>query len=185
MKRTSFPSRSPLSPRLLRHQHRSYHLDTQTCAEAAATAKVTVRVYRERLKSWGRLVSLPDPESDQPGQKKTTKGKGKTTARGGRPGRRGKRTRLYVGSLEPLLVARRRRRSASPSDANAGHDGDEDLDIDADGDTDDGIWPGEYLVPTIVVTEPDTEPEMVGARITPEEGERAIGAAFAIGTAVA
>ena len=41
------------------------------------------------------------------------------------------------------------------------------------------------MVPTIVVTEPDAEPKMeiVGTRITPEEVERAIGAAFAIGTA--
>ena len=136
------------------------------------------------LKTWGRVVSLPDPEPDQPEPKRTTKGKGKTTARGGRAGRRGKRTRLYVGSLEPLLAARKRQRQpASLSDANAGHDGDEDADIDADGDTDDGVWPGEYVVPTIVVTEPDAEPEMVGARITPEEVERAIGAAFAFGAA--
>ena len=37
------------------------------------------------------------------------------------------------------------------------------------------------MIPTIVVTEPDTEPEMVVARFKPEEVERAIGAAFAIG----
>ena len=72
---------------------------------------------------------------------------------------------------------------------NPGQDG-EDEDADADGDTDDGdgdgIWLGEFVVPTIVVTEPDAEPkmEMVGTRITPEEVERVIGAAFAIGTAV-
>jgi hypothetical protein len=36
-----------------------------------------------------------------------------------------------------------------------------------------------------VITEPDAEPEMemAGTRITPEEVERAIGAAFAIGAA--
>ena len=36
------------------------------------------------------------------------------------------------------------------------------------------------MIPTIVVTEPDAEPEMVVVRFTPEEVERAIGAAFAI-----
>jgi hypothetical protein len=51
-----------------------------------------------------------------------------------------------------------------------------DADVDADADTDDGVWPGEFVVPTIVVTEPETE---VGSRITQEEVERAIGAAFA------
>ena len=117
--------------------------------------------------------------------------------RGGRSG--SKRTVFFVGSLEPLLLARRqkhqrRRRSASldTNINNLGEYGEEDDggDVDADGDTDDGdgdgIWPGEFVVPTIVVTEPDAEPkmEMVGTRITPEEVERAIGAAFAIGTAV-
>jgi hypothetical protein len=141
------------------------------------------------LRAWGQLVSLPDPEPDQPVQKNTTKGKGKTTL----AGRKSKRIQLFVGSLEPLLVARRRRRLQGVSeslpplmsdvrDANAG-DGnpdDVDSDVDADGDTDDGIWPGEFVVPTIVVTEPEMERETeVGARITPEEVVRAIGAAFA------
>ena len=94
-----------------------------------------------------------------------------------------------------LAAWRRKRRRSASLDANAdnpGDDGEEDeaggdidLDADADGDTDDGVWPGEFIVPTIVITEPDAEPEMerVGTRITPEEVERAIGAAFAIGTA--
>ena len=66
-----------------------------------------------------------------------------------------------------------------------GDGGDADADADTDDGDGDGIWPGESVVPTIVVTEPDAEPkmEMVGTRITPEEVERAIGAAFAIGTA--
>jgi hypothetical protein len=36
---------------------------------------------------------------------------------------------------------------------------------------------------TMVITEPEAEPEMemVGARIMPEEVERAIGAAFSVG----
>jgi hypothetical protein len=146
------------------------------------------------LESWGRLVVLPDPEPDQPEQK-TTKGKGKVIAR---RGRKSKKTRFFVGSLEPLLAAwrqnrRRRRQSASFDATNADNPGDDDdeggnleegdLDADADGDTDDGVWPGEFIVPTIVITEPEAEPEveMVGTRITPEEVERAIGAAFAIG----
>src|SRR6266702_8135767 len=62
------------------------------------------------LKAWGRLVSLPDPEHDQP---KGTKGKGKRTAMA-HGGRRGKRIRLFVGSLEPLLVAGRRRKNKNP-----------------------------------------------------------------------
>ena len=90
-----------------------------------------------------------------------------------------------------MLLAReqrrqQRRRSAS-LDANGGDESEEDkagnIDFDANvnGDTDDGIWPAEFMVPTIVVTEP--EMEMVVTRITPEEVGRAIGAAFAIGTA--
>ncbi len=154
-------------------------------------------------KAWGRLVSLPDPEHDQP---KGTKGKGKTTTMA-RGRRRGKRIRLFVGSLEPLLVARRRRKnknrrrlSASLPLLSAGDDGDEDgnpdeggdvdvdADADVDADVDDGIWPGEYEVPvqpipTIVVTGPVEEAEAEVARITPEEVERAIGAAFSIGSA--
>ncbi|KAN0136413.1 hypothetical protein V8E53_005781 [Lactarius tabidus] len=145
------------------------------------------------LKAWGRFVVLPDPEPDRPEQK-TTKGKGKIIPR---RGHKSKKTRFFVGSLEPLLAAwrknrRRRRQSASFDATNADNPGDDDdeggnlegdLDADADGDTDDGVWPGEFIVPTIVITEPDAEPEMVmvGTRITPEEVERAIGAAFAIG----
>ena len=143
-------------------------------------------------------MSLPDPEPDQPEKNKTTKGMTTAKARGRG---KGKRIRLFVGSLEPLLAARKRRRynklrrGSPPSadhDPNPGNDGAEDEhpdeggDVDVDGDAeDDGVWPGEYMpmIPTIVVTEPDVEPEMVVARFTPEEVERAIGAAFAIGTA--
>ena len=116
--------------------------------------------------------------------------------------RKGKGIRFFVGILEPLLAARKRRRynklrRGSPlnadRDPNAADHGAEDEhpdeggDVDADADADDdGVWPEEYMpmIPTIVVTEPDAEPEMVVARFTPEEVERAIGAAFAIGTAV-
>ena len=107
------------------------------------------------LKTYGWLVFLPDPEPDQAELKRTTKGKGKTTARGGC---RGKHTRLFIGSLQPLLVAgRRRRQSASLSDPNADHDGDVDVDVDVVGDTDNRVWPGEYAVLPVVVTGLDAE----------------------------
>ena len=148
-------------------------------------------------------MSLPDTEPDQPKQDKATKTKGKTTTKA-RGRRKGKRIRFFVGSLEPLFSARKRRRynklrRGSPlsvdRDPNPGDDGAEDehpdeggdVDVDVDTDADeDGVWPGEYMpvIPTIVVTEPDAEPEMLVARFTPEEVERAIGAAFAIGTSV-
>ena len=154
-----------------------------------------------RSRQWGPLVSLPDPEPDQPEQDKTTKAKGKTTEKA-RGRSKGKRIRFFAGSLEPLLAARKRRRYnirrpqsslTADRDPNAGDDGAEyeyldkagDIDADADAD-DDGVWSGEYMpmIPTIVVTEPDAEPEMVVVRFTPEEVERAIGAAFAIYTSI-
>ena len=47
-------------------------------------------------------------------------------------------------------------------DANPGEDGEEDDDADADGDTDDGdgVCFGEFIVPTIFVTEPEAVSEM-------------------------
>ncbi|KAH9041043.1 hypothetical protein EDB85DRAFT_1886676 [Lactarius pseudohatsudake] len=57
-------------------------------------------------------------------------------------------------------------------DGNPGEGGDADADPDAD----DGIWPGEY-----VVSVPSAQTEDMATRITLEEMERAIGAAFAIG----
>ncbi|KAH9012155.1 hypothetical protein EDB84DRAFT_970912 [Lactarius hengduanensis] len=143
-----------------------------------------MRLSGTRARRGGRLVYLPDPDHDQlEQQKKKTKGKGKGKMAG--RGRRGKRIQFFVGSLEPLLVARRRRRrrrSASLTPLDDDDDGDEDGnpgeggDADADADADDGIWPGEY-----VVSVPSTQTEEMATRITPEEVERAIGAAFAIG----
>ncbi|KAN0136396.1 hypothetical protein V8E53_005764, partial [Lactarius tabidus] len=135
------------------------------------------------LKAWGRFVVLPDPKPDQP--QKTTKGKGKVIAR---RGHKSKKTLFFRQN-------RRRRRQSASFDANADNPGDDDveggnleegdLDADADTDTDDGVWPGEFIVPTIVITEPEAEPEMemVGTKITPEEVKGVIGAAFAIGAA--
>ncbi|KAH9041045.1 hypothetical protein EDB85DRAFT_1565394 [Lactarius pseudohatsudake] len=81
-----------------------------------------------------------------------------------------------VGRLVSLRKTDRRRRPALLTPLDDGDYGDEDgnLDEGGDADADDGIWPGGYVVPV-----PAAQAEM--ARITPEEVERAIGAAFAIG----
>ena len=97
-------------------------------------------------------MSLPDAEPDQPEQDKTTKVKGKMTAKARG---RSKGIRFFAESLEPLLAARKRRRynnrrpqSSLTADRNpnAGDDGAEyeypdkagDVDADADAD-DDGV----------------------------------------------
>ena len=89
-----------------------------------------------------------------------------------------------------MLLACRQAATAVSLDANVDNeDGEEDevgnIDISTQmqyGDTDDGIWPGEFVVMTIVVTEPEAEPEMemVGARLRRRRVERDIGAAFAL-----
>ena len=71
-------------------------------------------------------------------------------------------TLLFVRSLKPLLLVRRQKqlqwRSASLDGNvdNPSEDGKEDEDADANGDTDngDGLWSCEFVVPTIVITEP-------------------------------
>jgi hypothetical protein len=122
-------------------------------------------------KSWGRLVSVPDPE----GQQKKTR-----TRRGAKRGR-GKRKRIsirmYIGSEKPLLLrrvkSRYRHRSASlkPSEGDVNEDAGPDVDQDAD----EGVWPEEYGVADGSL---DLKSDV---RFTPEEVERAIGAAFAVG----
>jgi hypothetical protein len=88
---------------------------------------------------------------------------------------------FFVGSLEPLLVMRRRKRRRRPASlpgprrANAGADDDGDEDAISEGgdiDLDAMRWRIAWRVCGTV-----TEPEMVRTRITPEEVERAIGAA--------
>jgi hypothetical protein len=98
---------------------------------------------------------------------------------------------FFVGSLEPLLVMRRRKRRrrpaslAVPRGANAGAD-DDDGDQDAIPEEGDDIgldamrW---RIAWRVCGASTELETEMVGTRITPEEVERAIGAAFAIGAA--
>ena len=113
---------------------------------ANSSTPETVQTHKHRYmfigkprKAWGRLVSLPNLEPDRQ--------KGKGIARRGR--RSSKRTLFFVGSLEPLLLARRqkrrRRRSASLDgnvDKHPGEDGEGYEDADADGDTDDGDGEG-------------------------------------------
>jgi hypothetical protein len=72
------------------------------------------------LKVWGCLVVLPDPEPNQPEQKKTTKCKGKAITR---RGHESKKMQFFIGSLKPLLEAwkwnRRRQRQSMLMDASA------------------------------------------------------------------
>ena len=89
----------------------------------------------------GAVSCLPDPEPDQ------SERKGKGIARRGRRSNKG--TLFFVGSLEPLLLARRQRRRRRRSawldtkvDKHPGEDGEEYEDADADGDTDDGDGEG-------------------------------------------
>ena len=101
--------------------------------ETAQTQKRRYVFIGKPRKAWGRLVSLPDPEPNQFEQKV----KGKGIARRGR--RSNKRTLFFVGSLEPLLLARRQRRRRRRSawldtkvDKHPGEDGEEYEDADAD-----------------------------------------------------
>ena len=116
---------------------------TISTLETAQTQKHRYVFIGKPRKAWGRLVSLPDPEPDQHERKSR---KGKAIARRGR--RSSKRTLFFIGSLEPLSLARRqkrlRRRRSASLDANLGEDGEEDEagDVDADGDTDDGDGDG-------------------------------------------
>jgi hypothetical protein len=153
----------------------------------------------KRLKAWGRLVSVPDPEEGQQQRKNAQQRKRK------RAGGRG-REHLFAGSEEPLLLAQKRRRAAkkkrrrrqdchSPSSsfsASASLPPGSSSPVRAvDGDVDEGAWPGEFPMPS-----PASVVAAVGSvgkdggygdqnlkavlRITPEEVERAIGAAFAV-----
>jgi len=120
----------------------------------------------KRLKAWGRLVSVPDPEEQQQQRQAQRKKKGpRKRKRAGRV-----RVRLFAGSEEPLLQARkrqrakkrhhRRRRDVSPTAASlsvltsspvraaAAGDGEVNGEADeVDGGLDEGVWPGEYAVP--------------------------------------
>jgi len=154
----------------------------------------------KRLKAWGRLVSIPDPEEGQQERQRKNAQQRKRKRAGGRG-----RGHLFVGSEEPLLLARKRRRAAKksrrrqdcPSSSSSSFSasllpGSSSPARAVDGDVDDGAWPGEFPMPfpASVVAAVGSVGEEGGysdqnlravLRITPEEVERAIGAAFAAG----
>jgi hypothetical protein len=84
---------------------------------------------------------------------------------------------MYIGNEKPLLFrrvkSRYRYRSASLIPGEG--DGNEDADPDVDQDADEGVWPEEYGVADGPL---DRKSDL---SFTPEEVERAIGAAFAVG----
>jgi hypothetical protein len=128
------------------------------------------------LKSWGRLVSLPDPEEQK---KKTRRRRG---ARRGHGKHKRVCIRMFVGSEKPLLSGpskgrRHRSTSLTPSRLDDKEDADEGINHDVD----EGIWPGEYIAPPRADVADLALEFKTALRITPEEVERAIGAAFAIG----
>jgi hypothetical protein len=151
----------------------------------------------KRLKAWGRLVSVPDPEEARQQQRKNTR-----QLKRKRAGGRG-RGHLFAGSEEPLLLARKRRRAAKkrskrrqdfPSSSSSFSasllPGLSSPARAAGGDVNEGVWPGEFPMPlpaSVVAAGGEVGgygDRNLGAvlRITPEEVERAIGAAFAVGS---
>jgi hypothetical protein len=140
----------------------------------------------KRLKAWGRLVAVPDPEEKE--LRKKTKGR-QGVGQGRSKRKRAGRIRTFVGSEEPLLLGRKRMKRAhrerstslppSSSPVHRGGNQNADEDAQADVDVDEGVWPGEYVVePGVVAVEKVVDDSM---RIAPEELERAISAAFAVG----
>ena len=167
----------------------------------------------KRLKSWGRLVSIPDPEDQQQQQQQPPRKKGKQQRKRKHAARR---VRMFAGSEEPLLLLARKKRQRAPKknrrrrldvspppatptaslpplppSSSPMRGGETDANGDCNADADEGVWPGEYpyAVPLgNVVVSPSTMGknkrvfrEKAVLRMTPEEVERAIGAAFAVG----
>ena len=162
----------------------------------------------KRLKSWGRLVSIPDPEDEQQQQQSRKKGQRQ---------RKRKRVRMIAGSEEPLLLlARKKKRQRAttkngrrrrldeassppatatvslplPSTSSPVRGGGGGGETDADSNhasedcyADEGVWPGEYgcIVPLAMGKSKTLLDEKAVLRMTPEEVQRAIGAAFAVG----
>ncbi|KAI0292223.1 hypothetical protein B0F90DRAFT_281454 [Multifurca ochricompacta] len=155
--------------------------------------KRRIHVYiGKQLKAWGRVVLIPEPNEEKQKQKKKARagrGKGKRTRM---------RVRLFVGSEEPLLLGcmgKRQKRSASLALAltsASGVEDDEDVDVEGVDEGCEGVWPGEYAILPGSVDGPPSQPPpsttdlssntQTALRITPDEVERAIGAAFAAGT---
>jgi len=169
------------------------------------------------LKSWGRLLSILDPEDPQRQQQQLPRKDGQPPPKRKRKRAAGRgRGRMFAGSEEPLLLLARKKRQLAtktkngrrpldvsslaatatvaplpplPPSSSPVRGGETDADCGADG----GVWPGEYAayaaVPLAgVVVSPGTMRkhkamfgERAGLRMTPEEVERAIGAAFAVG----
>ena len=200
--------------------------DKTTARTAPSTPSLPAPQHKRRrrhvyigklLKSWGRLVSILDPEDQQ--QQQSPRRKGQQPPQRKRKRAAG-RVRMFAGSEEPLLLlARKKRQRATKTKTTNGR---RHLDVsspatapvaplpppppplppssslvrggetDADCDADEGVWPGEYacaaVPPAGVVVSPRTmrkHKAMFGERavlrMTPEEVERAIGAAFAVG----
>jgi hypothetical protein len=83
---------------------------------------------------------------------------------------------MFIGIENPLLSMR------SALLTRSGLDCSEDADQDVDQDADEGVWPEQYVVPQPAgVADGAVDPKTI-LRITPEEVESAIGAAFAVGT---
>ena len=164
----------------------------------------------KRLKSWGRLVSIPDSEDQRQQQQQAPRKKGQ---RRRKRKRAAGRVRMFAGSEEPLLLLARKKRQratktrnrrrrkdvpSSPTAASLPPPSSSPVrgggETDADPNADEGVWPGEYAyaVPLagvgVGVVSPGTmrkNKTVFGkkavVRMTPEEVERAIGAAFAVG----
>ncbi|KAH9963612.1 hypothetical protein BC827DRAFT_1193088 [Russula dissimulans] len=161
---------------------------------ATTTAKPKKRRYvyiGKRRKAWGRLVSVPDPEEQLQKKGKTLRCMGRGRGKRGRA----VRVRLFAGSEEPLSSARKRRERrnqrdlsvpllpSSPVRKDGIPNSDENVDVDAD--ADEGVWPGEIVVPpgvlAVETAVEDKVDDFGSVWITPEVLERAIGAAFAVG----
>ena len=143
--------------------------------ETAQTQKHRYVFIEKPRKACGPLVSLPDPEPDQ----FERKGKAIVIARRGR--RSNRRALFFVGDLEPLLLARRQTAGRS------GGDGGllrwipiSIIPVRITKRTKMQMWTrtqdlARGVVPTIVVTGPEAEPEMgIWTTITPKDVERAI-----------
>ena len=193
------------------------HVHPIPTISTATTKSVVDKKRRQHVyigkwqKSWGRLVSVPDPED---------RGSGRGSGQNGR--KRKRAVRLFVGSEEPLLLRQNRANKKARKNAKRGRgrttkglviekneqrqiasslppsrsssiaaldEGganqnaaalyeEHDLDPDAGADVDKEVWPGEYGHANAnaydeLITVSGLMP------ITPEELERAIGAAFA------
>ncbi|KAI9452344.1 hypothetical protein F5148DRAFT_1236421 [Russula earlei] len=126
-----------------------------TCRRTLPAARRRYVYIGKRLRAWGRLVSVPDPEGQQPRKNAKTR----RTGRGRGKRKRAVRVRVFAGSEEPLLLAaraarkrmsmKRKYRGSSaplPSSSPARGGGNFTTDGHADGDAEEGVRPGENVV---------------------------------------